>query len=96
MNRRAYLILVAPNGGDWEEWVNTRVAPDLSRTPDSLAADIATTNNGYLFVPTGADIACALANPDRFVIGGGGFPPNDVKVYTVETYRRNFPRIPKG
>lgn len=45
-------------------------------TADDLAREIASTNNGYLFAPTGNQIKVARENPDRFitVYGNETFP----------------------
>ena len=45
-------------------------------TADELAQDLAGTNNGYLFAPTGQQLACALKHPERFEVAhrGGDFP----------------------
>jgi hypothetical protein len=36
-----------------------------------LARDIAGTNNGYLFAPTGEQVKCARENPDKFTVAYG-------------------------
>jgi hypothetical protein len=40
-------------------------------TADDLARDLAGTNNGYLFAPTGRQLRTAREHPERFVVAYG-------------------------
>jgi hypothetical protein len=46
-----------------------------------LARDIAGTNNGYLFAPTGKQLKCARENPDQFTVAYG----NETFPYKIKT-----------
>jgi hypothetical protein len=49
----------------------------------ALVAAIKVSNNGYLFAPTGSQIAVAEANPEMFLLLGGsynGLPRIAIKV----------------
>ena len=52
----------------YERWLRNQPAP---MTADDLTRDIAGTNNGYLFAPTGEQIKVARENPDRFTLAYG-------------------------
>lgn len=47
----------------------------------TLIEKIKSTNNGYLFAPTGNDTKTAKANPDKFLVIATGNTDFPIKIY---------------